>query len=296
MNRDDVHDGQIGNTGDKSTPRCGRGNGKNANLPFRKFNIHKALLHEITTTLKQNNKNAAHGRKSVSGKTQRNRKTDVLVFFSVLLFLKHKIESIHNLKQKHLTEVFTYLEAIGQSHTTIRNKITSVRTFCNWIGKRGMVLAAHHYVKNKESMKTSVVTDDGMSWQGKGVDPMEILSAIRAIKGGKEERVAVWLEQCWVFRLRIQESMMLRPSVDENGQAIFVRDGISGGRVRIVPIKNDVQRAVLEKAKLLADRKSGKTLKKGKSIEANLQHFYYVMRRVGVTRADKGATANGLLV
>ena len=53
-----------------------------------------------------------------------------------------------------------------------------------------------------------------------------------------------------------------------------MREGTKGDRPRVVPIENDVQRDVLERAKLVADGKSGFLCKRGQSYEQRHRRFY----------------------
>jgi len=65
------------------------------------------------------------------------------------------------------------------------------------------------------------------------------------------------VEMCWAFGLRREETVEMRPGVGDNGDVLFVIDGTKGKRARNIPIRNELQRAVLEKAKLVADKKTG---------------------------------------
>jgi len=254
--------------------------------------ISRKLLVEIDSVLQLNNKTAAHGKKSVRPSTQDNRSADVLKFFSILINKLHfKIESINNLQQKHLEMVFKYLVSKGEKRTTIMNMLTTMRTFCNWIGKSGMVKVMHHYLN---SVPTKNI-DDNTSPEP-NVDPITIIEAINSIGEGKEERVALWLEQCWALGLTINQSIMLRPHVDVNTNLIYVRELSRGGsRMHSLQIKNEVQRDVIERAKLFADRNKGKIGRPGKDITTDLQHFYYVLRKVGISKKlINGSQSNAL--
>jgi len=268
---------------------------RNADLELSKWNLSKKLLKEIGSILEQNNKTAAHGRKSVSPNTQKNRKGNVLGFFSILINKsKFKIESVMNLKEKHLDAVFNYLQEQGLNRGSIRNMLTSMRTFCKWIGKGGMVRELSHYLKNTP-LTIAPNTDVGKTPQSNAINPMAVLAAIRALKGGTEERVALWLELCLAFAIDISVCLMVRPVIDINGNALHVRKSTRGGRkVFHVRIENEAQRAVLEKAKLFAKKKAGRIGRLGKKLAADMNHFYYVLRKVGITKKDNGVTVNGL--
>ncbi|MDH2915300.1 MAG: integrase domain-containing protein [Gallionella sp.] len=293
---DDVHsagaDGLPLQTRGRPVIKQGRVDGKNSEYRSGSHRIHKKLLNEIHRVLQENRDKAAHKDKKVGNVTQERRMQTVLGFFSDLMFLRYRIESVHSLSQKHLVAVFNFLEEQGQSPSTIQNKISVMRVFCEWIGKPGMVMGSDKYVKDRASVRRSTVAQEDKSWVGQGLDPLKVLSDIRALG---EETVAVWLEQCWAYGLRIQESVLMRPGVGNEGDALYVREGTKGGRSRFVPIENDVQRAVLEKAQAIADKKTGQLGGRGKSAEQKIQHFYYVIRdKLGITLADEGVTTHGL--
>ncbi|OGT01905.1 MAG: hypothetical protein A3F73_00180 [Gallionellales bacterium RIFCSPLOWO2_12_FULL_59_22] len=285
-----------GDTGDKKI-KPGRVDGKNVYWRNGKIRIPKRLRNEILTTIQVNRSKAAHKEKSVGYSTQAKREQVVLDFFMALIYLGYKIESVHSLKQKHLVAVFNFLEIAGedkrgQAPSTIQNKISIMRTFCGWIGKAGMVGDSYKYVRDKTSVRRTNVVQDDLSWVGNRVDVQEIVAKIREMG---DERVAVWVEQCWVFGIRIQESVLMRPGIGDKGEALYVREGTKGGRDRHVPIKTPEQRAVLEKAKALMDKKTGFLGKRGKTPEQNYQHFRDFMRKkMGITKADKGVTCHGL--
>ncbi len=251
------------------------------NRAYRNMKVKRELLKEIDLVLEQNNRMAARGQKSVRPNTQENRCADVLKFFSILVYKLHfRIESIMNLQEKHLEGVFKYLDREGEKHTTIMNMLTSMRTFCIWLGKPDMVKEMRHYFPTGP-----VIDDESDTAPEPNIDPIEILSTINSIGRGREERVAIWLEQCWAFGLTMSQSIMLRPHVDVNGKFVSVREVKRGGsKMNSVQIKTDVQRDLIKRAKLFAGRGTGKIGRPGKDITADLQHFYYVLRKVGISK------------
>jgi hypothetical protein len=70
------------------------------------------------------------------------REEGVYGFFSDLFHLKFKIESIQNLKVKHVCAVQQYWEVQGLSRDLITQRMTVVFMFCTWIGKKELEIAA----------------------------------------------------------------------------------------------------------------------------------------------------------
>src|ERR1035437_9642384 len=145
----------------------GRVNGKNSRHKTEQ-RIPKSCANEIELVLQEHRDKAAHKEKKVGQGTQDKRATVINGFFSDLFSLGYKIDSIHNLREKHLVAVFNFLEAEKQSPSTIQNKISIMRVFCEWIGKNGMVRDSTRYVKDKASVRRSMVVKEDKSWEGKG--------------------------------------------------------------------------------------------------------------------------------
>lgn len=268
----------------------GRVEGKNSAYRSGMHRVPKRCKHQVAMVLKANQDKAAYKEKKVGASTQDKRETVIMGFFSDLFHLGYHIESINNLKQKHLRAVFNYLEEQGQSPATIQNKISIMRVFCGWIGKNGMVLDSTKYVKNKSSVRRSIVAKEDKSWDGQGIDFLAKLPEVTK----KDETVGIVLELSLAFGLRVKEALMLRPAVEHEGNILSVREGTKGGRFRYVPIINAVQIDVLERAKAIADKKTGFLGTRGKTYEQKRRRFYYVLEVCGITLREEQITAHGL--
>lgn len=283
-------DDSIGGSAEGGGFKPGRVNGKNSQYRSGAARVGRHILEEITAILEQNRDKSAHRDKRVGYVTQERRTMTVNGFFSDLFHLGYKVKSVHNLKQKHLVAVFNFLEKQKQSPSTIQGKISIMRTFCEWIGKPGMVIASTAYVTDSRSVRRTMVATEDKSWDGNEINVVETLEAIR----GKDPYAAIWLELCLAFGLRVRESIMLRPNVAHEVDAIWLREGTKGDRPRVVPLEEQVQRDVLERAKAMADQKTGRIGRRGKSVEQNIKRLYYIMESHKLTLAGKGVTAHGL--
>lgn len=276
--------------GDSRDVRPGRINGKNSTHRSGTSRIGRNVKEEILRVLEKNRDKSAHRDKRVGYVTQERRQKVILGFFSDLFQLGYKIKTIDSLKQKHLHAVFNMLEEKRQAPATIQQKISVMRTFCDWIGKPGMVIASCAYVKNESSVRRSMVVREDRSWEGHGIDVPDTLTKISQ----KDANVGMWLELCLAFGLRVQEAVMLRPNVAHEVDTIWLREGTKGDRPRVIPMEEQVQADVLERAKAMADKKTGKLGRRGKSVEQNIQRMYYVMRIFKLTLAEQGVSAHGL--
>lgn len=268
----------------------GRTHGKNS--PHRSGGVFlpKRIHNEIAILITGNKQQAAVKDKKVGQGTQDKRKTVIFGFFSDLYTLGFKLESIYNLKEKHLVKVFHYLEEKGQSPATLQNKISIMRVFCEWLGKNGMVRNSSHYVKDSASVRRSMVAQEDKSWDGKGIDLLDKLLEIREY----DATVAVQLELCWAFGLRAKESMMLRVAASHQGDHLLLREGTKGDRSRVVPVLNEIQKDVLRRAQALSDKKTGFLGKRGLTLAQKRNHFYYVLRKFGITLHENDISAHGL--
>ena len=75
--------------------------------------VYKRIHNEIEELLQQNKDLAAHKEKKVGQGTQDKRSSVINGFFSDLFLLGYKLESIHNLKEKHLLAVFRNYVAVA---------------------------------------------------------------------------------------------------------------------------------------------------------------------------------------
>lgn len=281
-------------TGGRKLPNVkpGRVDGKNSPHKSGGF-IPKRLNNQIEIVLQQHKDKAAHKDKKVGQGSQDKRRTVIKGFFADLIRMRnprYSIKSIYNLKQKHLKVVFTYLEKQGQAPSTIQNKISIMRVFCEWIGKHGMVGDSIKYVEDHASVRRSMVVQDDKSWEGNGINVMELIQKVT----NKDESVGMWLELCLGFGLRVREAILYRPSIDGEYGNISVLEGTKGDRPRTVPVENDVQRDILQRAKALADGKTGMLGTRGKTYAQKRRRFYTVMQSLGITLKVEGVTAHGL--
>lgn len=272
----------------------GRVNGKNSAYRSGGTHLPNDLKQQINRIVYANRDKAASRDKKVSNATQEKRHKEILGFFSDLYGLGYKLQDAMNLKEKHILAVAKHLEEKGQSPSTIQNKLSKMRIFCGWIGKRGMVRDSHLYVENAMSARRSAIAREDKSWDGKGIDLEDKLPEVKRV----DEYVAIKLELCLAFGLRVKEAVMLRPAVNhikkEGAEYIWLREGTKGDRPRVVPIENEMQRDVIERAKALADKKTGFLGGRGKTLEQKLSRFYNVMRKCGITLAESNVTAHGL--
>lgn len=273
----------------KEDVNCGEGYQHPVAASGKTMPVKRKLMVELLDTLGKNKDKCAGGRdKRVGHLTQEKRKTVILSFAEDLYELGYFLESMHNLKEKHIFDWVSLLLKNKQAPSTIQNKLSVLRIYCGWIGKRGMVKTPGYYVLDARLVTRQTATKVDKSWGGH--DMVKLIEAVCQ----KDEIVGMQLKLCNAFGLRRLEAIMLKPFVADEGDVLHVRHGTKGGRPRLVPIRTEEQRAVLEEAKAMVNPKLGRIGAVGKTLKQAVNRFKYVMRYCGITKAGEGVTAHGL--
>jgi integrase len=251
--------------------------------------VKRKVMVELLETLGRNNDKCANGKnKRVGHLTQEKRKTTMMCFVADMNLLGYRLESLKNIREKHIYAWVEFLVKDMQMPSTIQNKLSVLRIFCGWIGKAGMVRSPEYYVDDASLVKRSTATKQDKSWSE------EKVKKLIDVVTNKDLIVGMQLKLCDAFGLRRQEAIMLMPHVSDEGEFLHLYAGTKGGRPRLVPIASQKQRDVLEEAKAMADLKTGLICRPGKTLKQAINRFKYVMRYCGITKLAVGVTAHGL--
>ena len=251
-----------------------------------------------------NNDRHALREKKVSYKTMHERAGELRLFFDALWSLpRYAAVDPRSLRPKHIKAVLALWQARGLSPKTLCNRLSSLRTFAFWIGKRGLVETAANEGLHLKDLRVSQVATQDKSWRFRGVDA----GAVIATAEKHCPYVAASLALIEAFGLRVKESVMSRPheGVTPIEQANFYTErpegvthvlrvsGTKGGRPRELPIATEAQWAALRRAQVLVE--PGQPMgRPGKTLKTNLQWMYRVLTKIGITRKQLGVTAHGL--
>jgi integrase len=262
--------------------------------PSRKFGSGgwKASLAQVLKT-----HNAAKINGSTASAATQDKRADVLfASFSRLRELGFRMDSVQSFGGRHVVALVKDWEQRALSPSTLQNNLSILRTFALWLGKTGMVEPSVNYVSSPEKVSRSSVASADKSWTAAGVDVSDKLAKVARM----DARVAVQLELQAAFGLRAREAMQLRPHLADQGAYLAVNLGTKGGRDRVSPIDSDAKRAALAAAKALAgDPAQDKAARLASTIPADSSlaqwknHYYYVLRECGISRAD-GIVGHGL--
>lgn len=188
------------------------------------------------------------------------------------------------------------------SPATLQARLSTLRVFCGWIGKAGMVLVPGRYVSDPALVRRTYVAQEDKSWTAKGVDAAEIVARVSAI----DRFIAAMVDIILHFGLRKKEAAMLAPHWAvvpasmvpiANPTAEFylmLIEGTKGGRLRFVPIDTEPKRRAVERAQQIAAHRYSHVGRPGHSLKQTLDRFSYVMRKVGVTKDQLKVTIHGL--
>jgi len=209
--------------------------------------------------------------------------------FEIILDLGYKIPHPKSLKRKHVRAMAMHLEQTGKSPSTIANMISAMRKFSAVIGKPYLVQDSRNYVTDPKSVYRPRATDRDKTWSGAGVDIMEKMAGTAT----SDPYVAIQLELCFAFGLRVKEAWILQPAVADMGSFLDLSRGTKGGRPRAVPIENERQRQLLDRAKTMANHRTGSMVPEQYSLKQWKSRFYKVCAKHGISR-ENGCVPHGL--
>jgi len=226
--------------------------------------------------------------------TREHRRDEIRRAYLDLAGLGYRLQHPKNLATRHLDKLAEHWREKGLSPQTLNRRFSMLRVFCGWINKREIVRdIKSYYPDSPEVYRRSGIATKNHAWEANDVDPLAEIERARAI----DERLALFLSLQHHFAVRVKESMHLRPlhsTTDEQGM-LEVYEGTKGGRPRLVRIETTQQREVVEWAKRVAAQNRNGTIRwPGRNWKQSQDHFYYLMKKLGLTRKERGVTAHGL--
>lgn len=223
--------------------------------------------------------------------------------FDDLQTLGMNLKDIRHLSRKHVLAAIKYWSKCRQAPATIQTKISVVRRFLTLIGKpeampRGAVWAQilRDAGLDPARFKRTYVAQVSKAWIAAGIDPY---SKIEEVWADSPVCGAALLLQL-IGGLRVNESLSDSPMTMDCGDFLRLEKGTKGRRKRDVRLavteeEFEIARAALARVKEVANGLPRKLLRlPGKNLEQMRQHFYYVMRKHGITMKDGGIVPHGL--
>jgi hypothetical protein len=172
--------------------------------------------------------------------TQSNREHILTLVANELHALGYRGMTARSLKPKHIEVLIKDWFAKGIAIGTIKNRMAAIRWWARKVNKQNVVARSNeHYgipdrrfVTNESKAKTVTQSQ---------------LDKVR------DEHVRMSLELQQAFGLRREEAMKFQPSYADQGDHIVLKPSwTKGGRGRMIPVRTEVQRDVLNRARRLA--------------------------------------------
>lgn len=262
----------------------------------------------IKLILRLNNANHALKHKGVSFKTSHERRIFFEAFFDDLrrLTIYRNVEP-RRLKEDHVEAMALVWEARDLSAGTIAVYLSYLNTWCQWTGRPPQTVrdASYYFGEDSVLAHRRQVAEYDHSWIAAGVDHAKALPRIVEIC----PYVGIQTEFSLQFALRPKEARCTRPheavipiseAIPEDipdgctaTHCLRVEFGTKGNRPRDVPITNEAQWDLINRAKAMVA--PGQHLgRPGFSLKANTAHYYRVLAKVGITRKLVGTSGHGL--
>lgn len=219
--------------------------------------------------------------------------------------LNMPIQRIDEIGQRHAVVLTAYwANDLGHSSSTIQNKLSAIRKFCELIGKMEAIpkreklyVALEAKGVEKSAVTRAQVTHGSKSWKAAGVDAQAIIEVV-AVENPQE---AILFELELNFGLRVKEALSFRPREAERRDGIAIKLGTKGGAGRFVPfmkdpVKQAKQRDVLERARAWADEHNnkGEMGYERMTMEEARTKYYHVLRKYGINQKAMGVSSHGL--
>jgi hypothetical protein len=145
-----------------------------------------------------------------------------------------------SLKPKHIEALLKRWREQNLSIGTIKNRMAVIRWWANKVDKRNVVARSNEYYGIPDRR---FVTNES---KAKSVTQSQ-LDKVR------DEHVRMSLELQQAFGLRREEAMKFQPSFADQGDHIVLKPSwTKGGRGRMIPVRTEAQRDVLNRARRLA--------------------------------------------
>ena len=189
-------------------------------------------------------KQLCHRNRDGSFATQADRERMLSLFANQLHEMGFRHMRADSLKPKHVEALVARWKVEGISTGTFKNRLSVLRWWAEKIGKPNVVA--------RDNDAYGIERRQYVTNQDKGKD----LGQAR-VEQVRSPYVAMSLRLQEAFGLRREESMKIRPAWADEGNAIRLKASwAKGGRERILPVRTEAQRVVLNEAKKLAAGRS----------------------------------------
>jgi site-specific recombinase XerC len=205
---------------------------------------------------------------SFSTQATRSRILDLVA--SQLQALGYRRMQPRSLKPKHVDALVAHWQDQGISIGTLKNRLSALRWWAKKVNKPSIIA--------KDNDVYGIGKRDNVARKSKALKLDEMkLSAI----SDQHVRLSIRLQAA--FGLRREESIKFSPSYAMQGDHIKLKPSwTKGGRARLVPIRNDEQRQLLDEVKAFA--KGGSLIPAQLNYVQQLNRYQRQLRNAGMTK------------
>ncbi len=222
-----------------------------------------------------------HNREGSFG-TQNRRERELTLIANQLHEIGFRGMNSHSLKPKHVEALVKHWLETGVATGTIKNRMAAFRWWARKVNRQNVVARSNdHYGIPNRQFVTNVS-------KAKSVSEADLAKV-------RDEHVRMSLELQQAFGVRREESIKFIPAyADQGDHLVLKRSWTKGGKVRVIPIRTQNQREVLDRARKLAGKGSlipssrnyikqlriyeGHTIRAGLSKMHGLRHRYAQQR------------------
>jgi len=244
---------------------------------------------------------AAHAHTRVNGKVASERTAQAAgetlrAIFRLLVKLGYRLEDPRNINEKHIKVLCAEWYRLNRSPKTIQGNLSQLRTFCGWIGKKGLVKDVYYYLPHvpKGDLRVRTVAERSKSWAEVGID----VAAKAAEATSLDWRFGLMIMAQVAFGLRRMEVLQIQPWKNDKGNK-FAAYATKGGRPRDIDIDTAVQRSVLDLIKSKIGKKDylgwpTKADGSAGSLKYSKRRYNYLMEKLGINKVMAEVTGHGL--
>ena len=197
-------------------------------------------MRELNYQLKQLSRRNRDG----SYRTQADRERQLTLIANQLDALGYRKMNAQSLKPKHVEALVKHWQEKDISVGSIKNRLTAIRWWAQKVNRQNVVARSndHYGVPDRQ-----FVTNTS---KAQTVTPPDLEKV-------RDQHVRMSLELQQAFGLRREEAMKFQPSFADQGDHIALKESwTKGGKSRVIPLRNETQRTLLNRARLLAGRGS----------------------------------------